>query len=262
MTQQKNSHKSNPRAEQSQTKINQELPTQTIQCFLSHSLINRNPRLHIIVRWTTPYFLPKYINMAGPSIDSVLYSNTLSRNSTGNNIIPLTVNARKYGEGVYFTGLPKGKSGLTPTQPFLGTIPQSEEEYTRQFRLEDYQKYNFFGFSSQDLTDILAAEKLDAQPSSLWKTSSNSASLLGVFNPFAALLLPSFMTPVLDPDADDNIGIMPFLQRDNWDQNLAWSPILGTIKKHWDTKSDEVWKAMKPSLQLASRILNDPQTNS
>lgn len=68
--------------------------------------------------------------MAQPSIDSVIYSDTLSRDSTPTNIIHLTPLAIKYAEkGSNRNGILSGKSGLTPIERPIGSIPETRLDY-------------------------------------------------------------------------------------------------------------------------------------
>lgn len=184
------------------------------------------------------------------SIDDLLYYRNFSRESTATNSIFLTKYAKKYGErGPKYLGIRAGKSGLTPVNSVLGTIPESFDEYSEKEELDEYQRRHFFLFTSQDFTDVLAAEKPDAQPSSLWNTSSNSPA--STFLGFLGAKIWSAPTEDdIDPDLDDNIGIMPLLQRRNWIYQIGYrTRIFGTKEGYWDAKTDEVWKALKPSLQ-------------
>lgn len=81
--------------------------------------------------------------------------------------VPLTANARKYGEtnDAWFM---EGKSGLTP----IGSpIINSAREYEVLQNINEYQKGDSRGsnYTSQDFTDLLVAEKPDAKPSNFPK---------------------------------------------------------------------------------------------
>lgn len=151
-------------------------------------------------------------------IDNILYAKTLSRDSTPFNHIPLNANAKKYGErGSEFVVFPPGISALTPRDPILGNIPESQKEYDFLELYRNYQRSHFYKFTSQELEDILATEKSDALPPSLWNATGT----------------PLDSSPSEIPDeAGENAGIMPLLQRENWKQLDEVRKGSGQFSKH------------------------------
>lgn len=168
------------------------------------------------------------------TLDELIYNRKLSKWDDANrNRRPLTPYAQKYSETEEAGLKGSGKSGLSPIIRPLGDIPASQDEYNKELLIEKYQAGKLW-FRSQDLKDWGALEKEDAK-------------------------VPDILPTVFDHLND---GIAPPLRFENW--NFPSQPSRVQIPctiQFWDRGEADVWNAMLPALRLASRIIENPQTN-
>jgi hypothetical protein len=111
----------------------------------------------------------------------------------------------------------KAKSGYTPRSPLHpATILASTSRRDARNAIENFQKEQLRGFTTEELIELDAITNRGLKPSSL------------------------------------NTPIHPLLDRDRWDAKpYIVYPVEGG-NGNWDASNDQVWATMKPILRLAS----------